>query len=181
MPRKPRDEEAGAIHHVFARGVDKRRIYRDERDRRAYLEILGTVVEEFSWLPLAYCLMDNHVHLLVETPRPNLGDGVCRLHGEYARLFNRRHGRRGHLFESRFGSKRIRDDAYLLTVVRYVANNPVEAKLCEAPGAWAWDSVHRALGGTTPAWLAHGRLLDYLGGIGGGDAADRFAELVSAP
>ena len=99
MPRRPRDEEAGAIHHVYARGIEKRLIYQDDRDRGAYLTLLGAVVDEHAWLPLAYCLMDNHVHLVVETPEPNLGVGMRTLHGGYATTFNARHARDGHLFQ----------------------------------------------------------------------------------
>src|SRR3712207_7313843 len=127
MPRKPREEEPGAIHHVYARGNNRRLIYEDDRDRALYLAMLAAVVRRHEWHLLAYCLMDNHVHLLVETPRPNLGSGMQRLHGDYALLFNRRHERRGHLFQGRYGAKRVRDDAQLVTVLRYIADNPVEA------------------------------------------------------
>jgi REP element-mobilizing transposase RayT len=181
MARRPREEEAGAIHHVYARGNDKRLIYEDDADRRLYLAMLAGLVDTHDWLVLAYCLMDNHVHLLVETPRPNLGAGMQRFHGEYALLFNRRHRRSGHLFQGRYGARRIRHDAQLTTTVRYVAANPVEAAMCDRPDEWAWGSVHGVLRGSRPAWLAHERLLGYLGGIGGGAAADRFAELVTGP
>src|SRR5215210_4137262 len=99
MARKPRTESAGAIHHVYARGVNKEAIVRDDRDRRMYLEMLGLVVGQFAWQCLAYCLMGNHMHLLVETAEPNLGDGMRELHGKYARALNDRHRRNGHLFQ----------------------------------------------------------------------------------
>ncbi len=166
------------MYHVYARGNDKRLIYEDDRDRRLYLTTLGVVVDACGWLLLAYCLMDTHVHLLVETPEPNLGTGMRRLHGNYALLFNRRHRRCGHLFQGRYGAKRIRDDAHLLTAVSYVAANPVEAGLCGLARQWEWSSVPSALDGAAPAWLAHTHLLKYLAGIGGGSPTDRFAELV---
>ena len=99
MPRRPREELADAIHHVYARGNDRRAIYLDDGDRAAYLAMLGRVVVMKGWRCLAYCLMDNHVHLLIETPEPNLGSGMQRLHGLYAQSHNERHGRSGHLFQ----------------------------------------------------------------------------------
>ena len=98
MPRKPREEVVDGIFHVYARGNDKRLIYWDEVDRQIYLQALGAVVERCRWRLLAFCLMDNHVHLLVETPDANLGTGMQRLHSDYAQQFNQRHGRSGHVF-----------------------------------------------------------------------------------
>src|SRR3954454_20748947 len=101
MPRKPRVELAGGVHHVYARGNAREDIYRDDVDRRMYLHTLGREVARWKWRCLAYCLMSNHVHLLLETPEPNLGRGMQRAHGTYARLFNRRHARVGHVFQGR--------------------------------------------------------------------------------
>src|SRR3712207_4617377 len=104
MARKPRVEFAGAIHHVWARGNDRRAIFRDDRDRLTYLRLLGRAVVWKRWRCLAYCLMDNHVHALIETPRPNLASGVQWVHGHYGRIFNDRHGHTGHVFQGRYGS-----------------------------------------------------------------------------
>jgi REP element-mobilizing transposase RayT len=106
MPRAPRDNFEGGIYHVFARGVVKQPIFRDDLDRRAYLHLLGTAVERFGWRCLGYCLMGNHIHLVIETPRPNLSAGMQWLHGTYADEFNKRHDRSGCLFQGRFGAKR---------------------------------------------------------------------------
>ena len=129
MPRRPREEEPGAIAHVVARGNERRAIFRDDRDRIAYLRLLQRVRQRAGWLILAYCLMDNHVHLLIETPKPNLGDGMRWFHGHYGRYFNDRHDRSGHLFQGRFTSVRQRTDEQLVTVLRYIALNPVAAGL----------------------------------------------------
>ena len=181
MPRKPREEEAGAIHHVYARGNDKRSIYLDDRDRRAYVALLAQVVRRQAWLLLAYCLMDNHVHLLVETPEANLGEGVQRLHGDYALLFNRRHRRSGHLFQGRYGAKRVRDDAQLLTAARYIAENPVDAAMCDRPVDWPWSSVPSIVAGEARDWLAGEQLLGYLRGIVGDVPRAQLTALLSAP
>lgn len=178
MPRKPRREEAGAIHHVFARGAVKQVLFRDDEDRLYYLALLSDTAQGHEWGCFSYCLMDNHVHLLVETALPNLGRGMQVLHGEYATAFNRRHGGSGHVFQGRFGSTRITSDAHLWTAAAYVANNPVEAGLCRRPEDWAWSS-HRTIVESRPSWLARDRLLECFS-IFGGDPLERYAEFVGA-
>jgi REP element-mobilizing transposase RayT len=162
MPRVPREEESGAIHHVFARGNRRQRVFLDDRDRRRYVALLHKVVERCRWISLAYCLMDNHVHLLVETPDPNLGDGMRRLHGAYAQEFNRRHGHVGHLFQGRYGAERVTTDAQLVTTLRYIALNPVEAGLCEHAWDWRWSSYALLVKGVAPAWVDAARVRAYL-------------------
>jgi putative transposase len=142
MARLPRNEIAPGIWHVFARGVERRLIFLDDEDRRRYLRFLHGVVEQFGWHCLAYCLMPNHIHLLIETTEPNLGRGMHSLHGAYAQTFNQRWTRVGHLFQSRFGSRAVHDDLGLMRVLPYIVANPVAAGLCAEPDDWAWSS-HR--------------------------------------
>jgi putative transposase len=177
MPRKPRDEVGGAVQHVYARGNAKQLIYLDDVDRSRYLALLAQAVRRYRWRCLAFCLMDNHVHLLLETPLPNLGSGMQRTHGLYAQSFNRRHGRSGHLFQGRFGSVLVTSHAQLLMTVRYIARNPVEACLCEEAAQWPWSSHGALLTSTWPAWLDAARLLGYLG-ADGGDPLRRYEHLV---
>ena len=177
MGRKPREDVAGAVHHVYARGVRRTPLFVDDGDHRAYLQLLGRTRRRYDWRCLAYCLMPNHVHLLIETPRATLCEGMSWLHGGYARAFNRRHGTRGHVFEARYGSKRLVTDGHLLMVVGYIAHNPVAAGLCATAGAWRWGSHATIEAGEMPTWLAHGRLLELLSG-GGGDPNARYNELV---
>ena len=177
MPRKLREDVAGAVHHVFARGNDRRRIYVDDVDRRRYLELLADVVQWTRWSCLAYCLMDNHVHLVIEAPRANLGSGMQQLHGRYAQDFNKRHRRSGHLFQGRYGGTPVRSDAQLFAVVAYVVRNPVEGGLCAGPDEWAWSSHAATLGAWSPAWLDVGGLLMRLAALGG-NPLRRYSELV---
>jgi putative transposase len=177
MARRPREEFEGAVHHVFARGNDRRLIVLDDADRRRYLAMLAAVIDRMHWYCLAYCLMDNHVHLLIETPLANLARGVQRLHGEYARSFNERHGTSGHLFQGRYGAARARTDSQLQTAVAYIACNPSEAGLCGRPEAWRWSSHAATLAGPSPPWLACERLLAYFG-ASGGDARERYRNVV---
>src|SRR4051812_28426682 len=135
-----------------------------------YLSMLGKTVDRARWRCLAYCLMDNHVHLLVETPEANLGFGMQRLHGSYALSLNQRHKRSGHVFQGRYGSTWVKDEPQLWTVVRYVALNPVEAGLGEAVD-WRWSSHAAILGGGGPGWVDVDRLLSFFWAGGGGPLA----------
>lgn len=139
--------------------------------------MLERVTRFSQWQCLTYCLMNNHVHLLIETPKPNLGRGMQRLHGDYARAFNDRHERSGHLFQGRFHSQAVGTDEQLWATVRYIVMNPVEAGLCDAPEAWKWSSHAAVLSGAWPEWLATARLLSYLAAFGG-DPVHRYRELL---
>ena len=178
MARKPRIEMMGGVHHVFARGNDRRTIYLDDADRYEYLRLLGRVVAWKRWRCLSFCLMDNHLHLLVETPMPNLGSGMQWLHGRFAQLFNERHDRSGHVFQGRFGSVPMKGEGHLWTTVGYIAWNPATAGLCPRPADWHWSS-HRALCGveSAPEWLDRDRLFEYYSALGG-DPQARYVDAV---
>jgi REP element-mobilizing transposase RayT len=178
MARKLRDDLEGAVHHVWARGNARGLIYRGDRDRQIYLALLGRVVQRHGWRCLSYCLMPNHAHLIIETPQANLGAGMQRLHGRYAQLFNRRHARVGHVFQGRYGNERIKDDAQMLTAVRYVALNPVTAGLCELPEEWRWSSHAASAAGSAPAWVDIPRLLTYFA-VWGRDPAGEYLEAIA--
>ena len=180
VPRKPREEQAGGLFHVYARGNERADIYRDADDRELYRMLLASTVVRQGWLCLCYCLMPNHVHLLVETPKPNLGRGMQHLHSRYAQTFNARHSRDGHLFQGRYGAVAVTDDDQLATTVSYIATNPVNAGLADEPEAWSWGSHGSLVRGQAPPWLAGRRLRALLAGAFGGDGAERYRELVAA-
>lgn len=146
MPRPPRIEVAGGIHHVTARAPYGRVLFIDDHDRVRYLALLAKEVERRSWQPLTYCQMTNHVHLLIRTPETNLSAGMKSMHERFATDLNRRHEQHGHLFGARFGSKLVRNDRHLHGCLRYIARNPVEAGMCRSPADWRW-SAHAALAG----------------------------------
>jgi putative transposase len=129
-------------YHVTARGNDGMSIYADVVDRRVFLAYLERVAGDAEWTLYAWCLMTNHFHLVLENRRPNLSQGMHRLNGLYARWFNDRHERTGHLFGKRFGAKAIEDDRQLFNTAEYVFDNPVRAGLCRSRQEWQW------LGGT---------------------------------
>ncbi|HEX4718374.1 MAG TPA: transposase [Thermoleophilaceae bacterium] len=179
MPRPLREDSPGLFQHVYARGNRRQEIFRDERDYGLYLALLGGIARAKKWRLLAYCLMPNHVHLLIETAEGNLARGMQDLHGLYARIFNDRHGVPGHLFQGRYGSKVVRDDIQFSAVVRYIALNPIEADLCDAPEAWPWNSFSDVVGGAMPEWLDVERLFACLDAAGA-DPAESYRRLVSA-
>jgi REP element-mobilizing transposase RayT len=179
MPRPPRIEVPGGIFHVYARGSRQEAIYRMRADRLRYLRFLEQTVQRYGWRCLAYCLMGNHVHLLVETPDPNLGKGMQSLHSRYAQRMNQRHGTKGALFESRYGCVFIENDAQLWMAIRYIALNPVNAGLCTHAEDYEWSSYGRVLGRRPPALLDAPRLLAYLSTTGG-DPRQNYRDLVTA-
>jgi putative transposase len=178
VARRPRVELVGGVQHVFARGNGRQEIYLDDVDRHAYLSMLGRVVTKKQWRCLAFCLMDNHVHLLIETPTPNLGAGMQSLHGVFAQQFNARHGRSGHLFQGRYGSVLMRSDGQVWTAAAYIARNPVVAGLCVRPADWPWSSHRAIVGGVAMPWLDHERLLSYYDALGG-EPQRRYLEAVA--
>jgi REP element-mobilizing transposase RayT len=135
---------------VTSHAVADAALFADDADRELFVSLLERVVERCAWLCHAYCLMTNHYHALVETPAPNLGEGVRWLNGVYAQLFNRIHGRSGHLFQARYHAALVQRDSHLLEVARYIVLNPVRAGLCSQPAAWRWSS-YRATAGIEPS------------------------------
>jgi REP element-mobilizing transposase RayT len=146
MPRPLRPLIPGGIYHITSKGNRGQATFLDDYDRGLFLHLAATVVKSHGWRCDAYCLMTNHYHLLVQTPDPNLSDGMQRLNGDYAQWFNHLHGFEGHLFQDRFGSRVVETPAHLLEVMRYVVMNPVRAGICREPADWPWSSFASMLG-----------------------------------
>ena len=140
MARPLRIEFPGALYHVTSRGNARQRVFRDDEDRETFLATLAWVVARFRWRCHAYCLMDNHIHLLIDTPQPNLSRGMRQLNGVYTQRFNRRHRRVGHLFQGRFQAILVEKEGYLLELARYIVLNPVRAKMVKTPERYPWSS-----------------------------------------
>lgn len=164
MPRPVRVEFAGAVYHVMARGNERREIFRDDKDRQRFLEAVGEAVERFGVVVHVYCLMPNHYHLVVETPRANLSQAMAWLQTTYTVRFNRRHRRSGHLFQGRYKAHVVDADAYAQELVRYIHLNPVRprskhiriaAERIKELNRYRWSS-HREYAGwrRRPAWLS---------------------------
>ena len=156
MSRQLRVVFPGAVYHVMSRGNGGEWIFDGGDDWTALLTRLEGAVERYGLVVHGYCLMHNHYHLLVETPRGNLSIGMRHLNGGYAAGFNRRRARVGHVFQGRFKAVLVEKDAHLLEAIRYLALNPVrtERPLCERPEDWRWGSYRVALGlAPRPHWL----------------------------
>jgi REP element-mobilizing transposase RayT len=171
MPRKQRRDESGLIHHACLHGVEDELVFRSDEDRVGYVAMLAATVARYGWLCLSYCLMGNHLHLLIETPQPNFAAGMQWLHGHYARCFNKQHKRDGHLFHRGFHDEPVVTDGHLINVAAYIPANPVEAGLCDTPGDWPWGSHSRVINGGAPSWLAHNHLAARLEAITGSPTA----------
>jgi len=152
MARAQRDFLPGAIYHVYSRGSNRQAIFSFDSDRMDFLMCLDRVVRRYELRCLAYCLMPNHYHLVLETPSGALSSAMKALNGRYALRFNRRYERDAHLFKNRFGAVLQDAESQLLWALRYTVRNPVESGLCAQPDEWPWSS-YRACAGLEPAPL----------------------------
>ena len=140
MARPLRIEYPGAVYHVTSRGNARNDIFHTEQDREEFLSVLSVVVKRYNWLCHAYCLMDNHYHLLIETPDGNLSQGMRQINGIYTQKYNWQHKKTGHVFEGRYKAILVDKESYLLELCRYVVLNPVRANVVAKPEEWKWSS-----------------------------------------
>lgn len=146
MPRVARKRSVTGIYHVMVRAIGGQHLFLDDRDRLRYLDCLLRLTDERQVKVYGYCLMDNHVHLLVAEGNEFLGETMKRLGTSYVQWFNIKYGRNGHLFQDRFLSEPVEDDAYFLTVLRYIHQNPVKASLAKACLDYPWSSYRHYVG-----------------------------------
>jgi len=142
MPREARKKSYSNIYHIMIRGINRRNIFLDDKDRRVFIKFLKNIKTDSPFLIYAYCLMDNHVHLLLRETSTPLETIMKRIGIKYAAYFNNRYSRSGHLFQDRFKSEGVEDDRYFLTVLRYILRNPVKAGICPEPGDYLWSSYN---------------------------------------
>jgi len=165
MARPLRIEFPGAVYHVTSRGNARQPIFNDDEDKGGFLDTLSIVVERFNLLCHAYCLMENHYHLLVETPKGNLSKGMRELNGVYTQRFNQRHRRAGHLFQGRYKAILVEKDRHLLSLCRYVVLNPIRVGLIKRPEQWRWSSYGATMGiKSRPSFLTIDWILSQFGG-----------------
>ena len=180
MGRMRRDFVAGGIYHVYSRGSNRQAIFRYDSDRIDFLDCFERVVARYELGCLAYCLMPNHYHLVVESRDGRLSDAMKALNGRYALRFNRRYNRDAHLFRNRFGAVAQRSEGQLLWTVRYTVTNPVTVGLCGDPAGWPWSSYAASVGEANwPRFLDVRRLLSFFGGTSD-SARSKFREFVAA-
>lgn len=150
MPRHQRILSENGTYHVMMRGNEKKNLFRNQEDKQRFIETLFTKKVETGFSVYAYCLMDNHVHLLVREGPEGLATMMKRINGSYAYYFNQKYHRVGHLFQDRFKSEPIGDDRHLLAVIRYIHNNPVKAGLVKKPEQYRWSSYASYLNAHKP-------------------------------
>jgi putative transposase len=146
MARPLRIAFPGALYHVTSRGNARADILRDQHDFTHILALLRAAVERYKWLIHSYCLMPNHYHLMVETPRANLSDGMHYINGCHAQRFNRKYDHVGHVIQGRYKAILVDKETYLLELCRYIVLNPVRAGLVTKPGEWRWSSYNTTTG-----------------------------------
>ncbi|MFA6031036.1 MAG: transposase [Elusimicrobiota bacterium] len=164
MARALRINQAGLFYHVTARGNNKQSIFTTEEDYGLYLELLADACQRYSLQAHAYCLMENHLHLLLRTLKANMSEAIEWLNGRYARLFNLGHSHIGHVFQRRFWSECIWDEAYLHEVGRYIHMNPVRAGIVETPEAYRWSSFREYLQSGSKGFIRKDELLSIYAG-----------------
>ncbi len=150
MARRRRRDLPGDLYHVTVRGNNGRGIFPDDDDHRLFLGILRDVAETYGWVVYHYCLMGNHVHLLVRATQPALSSGMRELVGGFARASNRRHARTEHVFGSRFFAAPVLTIPHAMAVCRYIVVNPVRAGMCRDASDWAWSSFREVCGLRSP-------------------------------
>jgi REP element-mobilizing transposase RayT len=164
MPTKPREQSETGFYHVMQRGVGLLDVFEDDADRRRYLEMLEKALDGASAELYAWCLMSNHTHLLVKAGFADLTDFMRQLGARYARYFNERHERCGHLFQDRFTSVPVADDPQMLATVRYIHRNPLHHDVRTLCGNYPWSSYGEYVSGS-PSITNTGMALEMLGGI----------------
>ena len=150
MARPLRIEYPGALYHVTSRGNAGDKIFRSGKDREYLLDLLGLMIERFHWLCHAWCLMDNHYHLILETPEGNLARGMRQFNGIYTQKHNRNYTKTGHVFQGRYKAILVDKESYLLELCRYVVLNPVRAGMVKRPQDWKWSSYRSTVGTSVP-------------------------------
>ncbi len=140
MARPLRIEYPGALYHITSRGNEKKEIFSGDDDRIGFLDIIMRIVERHKCTLHSYCLMNNHYHLLLETPLGNLSKIMMQLNSIYSQYYNKKHNRVGHLFQGRYKSILVDKENYLLELSRYIVLNPVRAGIVKNPNEWKWSN-----------------------------------------
>jgi REP element-mobilizing transposase RayT len=162
MARPLRITYPGAFYHITSRGNERRAIFKSRVDRQKFLAYLESATERYRAVIHCYCLMDNHYHLLLETPSGNLPQIMRHINGAYTTYFNIKRDRSGHLFQGRYKAILVEKDAYAKELSRYVHLNPVRAGIAAKPEAYEWTSYAAYVGAKpSPQWLSRGFILGY--------------------
>ncbi len=162
MARSLRIEFSGAHYHITSRGNERKYIYRTNKDREKFLSYLKSAHLKYGAVIHAFCLMNNHYHIFMETPRGNLSQIMLHINGAYTNYFNFRHKRRGHLFQGRYKAILVEADSYAAELSRYIHLNPVRASMVNRPDQFKWSSYQHYVGKKKrPDWMTVDFILGY--------------------
>ena len=145
MPRQARKKSKTGIYHIMMRGINQQIIFEDEEDNEKFISTLKTYEAVSGYKLFAYCLMHNHIHLLIKVENEELELIFKRICGSYAYWYNWKYRRIGHLFQDRFKSEEVEDEKYLLTVLRYIHRNPINAGVCDKIDEWKFSSYNEII------------------------------------
>lgn len=146
MPRKTREKSESGIYHIILRGSGRQQIFHDDEDCLRFVEILEKYKKQFDVKLYGWCLMGNHIHLLLGQGIEDFSITMKRIGVSFAWYYNMRYKTSGHLFQDRFKSEKVENDAYLLTVLRYIHQNPVKAGIVKQAKDWKWSSCREYYG-----------------------------------
>ena len=164
MARRPRLFAAGVLYHVIVRGNQRQKTFTSDSDYQAYIERLARYRKRYGYVLYAYCLMPNHVHLLVESAEPPLSKFMQGLQQSYSQYFNVKHHKSGHVFEGRYKAILCQKDEYLLELIRYIHLNPVRAGMVKTPERYRYSAHHIYLQGKATETIDPAKILSMLGG-----------------
>jgi len=146
MPRQAREKSSSGIYHIMIRGINRQNLFEENADRRRFIEILHHYKTISKYMIYGYCLMDNHVHLLIQEMEEPISNAIKRISSSYVYWFNKKYQRLGHLFQERFKSEAVETDEYFLTVLRYIHQNPIKAAIVKNIGKYEWSSYREYMG-----------------------------------
>lgn len=142
MPRKARKKSSSGIYHIMLRGINKQLIFEDDEDKARFLETLKKYKDINKYQLYSYCLMDNHIHLLLKESEETVADAIKKISSSYVYWYNMKYERCGHLFQERYKSENVENKAYFLTVLRYIHQNPIKAGLAKNVFECKWTSIN---------------------------------------
>lgn len=140
MPRTARERSKSGMYHVIIRGANRQEIFHEEQDCLRFLEILEIYKEKIETKIYGWCLMNNHIHLLIKEGKEEIATTMKRIGVSFVGYYHRKYDTTGHLFQDRFRSENVESEEYLITVIRYIHQNPIKAKLVSKPLDWKWSS-----------------------------------------
>lgn len=149
MPRRAREKSDSGVYHIMLRGINRQNLFEDNQDRERFINTIQYYKTISNYRIYGYCLMNNHIHLLLRETDEPISNAVKRISSSYVYWYNQKYGRCGHLFQERFRSEAVETDTYFLTVLRYIHQNPIKAGITNDIKQFMWSSYQDYVETTT--------------------------------